>query len=215
MKKKIYPANLNGYSLIELLVVMAIILVMLAISLPYIFSYESLYKSEEQSLKIMDLMREASQRALSQRRAVRLEVDVTLNEVHIIDEESVGEDTLVKSQPVENVAVLRMDLSPSGINRPNPPNYPAAVFQIDDIGHSDGSPQPVIGNRVWAVHFRSDGAVVNQSNIPVSATLFIYPPTSASSNTAADPRQVRAITIYGGSGAVRYWKYNGTRFYAG
>ena len=36
---------------------MAIILVMLAVSLPYIFSYESLYKSEEQSLKIMDLIR--------------------------------------------------------------------------------------------------------------------------------------------------------------
>lgn len=203
-----------GYSLIELMVVLGIILIMSAISLPYILNYENQYKSEVQCLKIMDLMREASQRALNQRRSVRFEVDVTLNQVHIIDEVTAGDDVLLKSVPVESTSVLKMDLPPTPLNRAALPGYADAVFAIDAIGHLKNG-EMITGSRVFAIVFRSDGAVVNAANIPISRTLFIYPPTSATSDTASDARQIRGITIYGGSGAVRYWKYNGTTFFAG
>lgn len=203
-----------GFSMIELLIVVAIIAVMSVISIPYVVSYTSLYKSEEQSKRIMDLMRESGQLALNQRRTYRMEIDITESRVHIIDENGDANDTLVKSVPIEATGVLRMDAAPNGISRPNPPNYGNASFGVDGVGHFEGATQ-TIGNTVWAIRFRSDGSVVNAGNTPISATLFVYPPTSASSDVPSDARQVRAITLYGGSGAVRYWKYNGSTFSAG
>ncbi len=203
-------ANNRGYSVAELLVVVAIIGIMSAISLPYIFSNRIMYRSEEQSLRIMDLMREASQMALNQRRTIRLELDITDNSILIING-GAGTDTVIKRIPIESSAVLRMDVNPDGIIRPTPPNYNPAVFDIDAVGHMSGA-TPVIGNTVWSIRFRSDGSVVNNGNIPISATLFIFPPGGGDSTS--DPNQVRAITLYGGSGAVRYWRYNGTTFSA-
>lgn len=201
----------GGYSAAELLIVVAIIGIMSAVALPYVFSYRSRYKSEEQSIKIMDLMREASQTALNQRRTIRFEIDNTDSSILIIDESTDPEDTLVKKIPIEPAGVLRMDVNPTGIIRPNPPNYNPASFAVDSVGHRAGS-SPVIGHTVWAIRFRSDGSVVNVGNIPISATLFVFPPVGGMSEAAADNKQIRAITMYGGSGAIRYWKYDGTKF---
>lgn len=52
-----------GLSLIEILIVMGVIALLSAISLPYIYGDRKLYKSEDQTLKVIDLMREASQLA--------------------------------------------------------------------------------------------------------------------------------------------------------
>lgn len=202
----------NGFSMVEMLVVVAIVMIMVAVSLPYALNYRKLYRSEEQALKVIDLIRETSQKALNQRRTFRLEIDVTTNTAMIIDENTSSEaDVLVKTVPIDDASVLRMDVSPASIGRPNPPNYPAAVFADDEIGHMNGSTN-VIGNRVWAAHFKSDGTVVNENDVPLSVSLFVFPASSASSDVPTDNKQVRAITIYGGSGAVRYWKYNGTTY---
>lgn len=200
-----------GYSAVELIIVVAIIGIMCAVALPYVFSYRSRYKSEEQSIKIMDLMREAGQTALNQRRTIRFEIDITDNAILLIDESTDPEDTLLKRIPIEPSGVLRMDVNPTGVTRPNPPNYNTASFDVDGVGHRAGA-QPVIGHTVWAIRFRSDGSVVNAGNIPISATLFVFPPAGGMSEASADNKQVRAITMYGGSGAVRYWKYDGTKF---
>ena len=93
----------SGFSVIELIVVLGIIALLSAISLPYIYNYKKLYKSEDQSLKVIDLMREAGQLALTRRRTMRFEIDLTDNAVLIIDEKSTGsaDDTQLKKIPLE------------------------------------------------------------------------------------------------------------------
>lgn len=205
---------MRGFSLIELVIVVVIIGILSAISLPYIINYQRSYKSEDQSLKIMDLMREASQLALTRRRLIRFEIDRTANRILIIDGNGPGfaDDSEIKAVPIETAAELRMDQNPTGVTRPNPPNYNNAVFVIDNIGHLRNG-TPVIGNSVWQIAFLRDGATVNATNnIPVSATLFVWAPLTAGNPAARNTTEVRAITMFGGSGAIRYWRYDGTTF---
>lgn len=200
-----------GFSLLELLIVLVMMLVLTAIALPYLINYKTLYKSEDQSLRVMDLMREAGQLALTRRRTVRFEIDLTDNAVLIINENGAGPDTLVKSIPLEQVNEVRMDVIPDGITKPVPPDYNDAVFAADTLGHQSGG-STVIGNTVWAARFESNGSVVNAAGIPISVNLYLWPPLTPGDTTSRSTQEVRAITMFGGSGAIRYWKYDGTDF---
>lgn len=202
-----------GFSIIELLVVLGVVALLSAISLPYIVNYKKVYKSEDQSLKVMDLMREASQLALTRRRTMRLEIDLTDNAVLIIDENNSDPDTLLKSVPLEMAGDIRIDVIPAGVTRPNPPNYANATFGVDSTGHMSGT-TTVTGHTVFAARFRSDGSVVNATNVPINRTIYVWPPITPGSTTARDLLEVRAITMARTSGAVRYWKHDGTVFVA-
>lgn len=203
----------DGFSLVEIFVVLVIIAIIAAISVPYIVSYKKLYKSEDQSIKLIDLMRESSQLALNKRKTIRFEIDLTDNAALIIDENVSGAAVQLKRIPLEPVNEIRMDIIPSGVVKPNPPNYADAAFAADSLGHLVGT-TTVTGHSVWAARFRSDGTVVNATNIPISANLYIWPPVTSGSATPRHKAEVRAITIFGGSGSVRYWKHDGTNFVA-
>lgn len=203
----------SGFSVIELIVVLVVIAILSAISLPYIYNYKKLYKSEDQSLKVMDLMREANQLALTRRKTMRLEIDLTDNSLLIIDENGTSADTLVKKIPLEATKDIRMDVIPATVSKPNPPNYTDAAFAVDSVGHLVGS-TTVTGHTVWAGRFKSDGSMVNGSDVPISTNFYIWPPITPGSTTARNNKEIRAITMFGGSGAIRYWKYDGTSFVA-
>jgi len=203
----------NGFSAVELIVVLAIIIILSAISLPYIVSYKKLYKSEDQALKVIDLMREANQLAITRRRTMRFEIDLTDNTMAIIDENGTGADTMIKEIPLEKPADVRIDSLPTGITKPNPPNYTDIAFATDSIGHLEGA-TTVIGHSVWQARFRSDGSMVNAANNPISVNIYSWPPILPASTSPRNKLEVRAITIFGGSGAIRYWKHNGTNFVA-
>lgn len=203
----------DGFSIVEIFVVLVILGIIAAISIPYIVSYKKLYKSEDQSIKLIDLMRESAQLALNKRKTIRFEIDLTDNAALIIDENVSGAAVQLKKIPLERVNEIRMDMIPSGVVKPNPPNYNDAVFAADSLGHLDGT-TTVTAHSVWAARFRSDGSVVNAANVPISANIYVWPPVSYGSTTPRNKAEVRAITIWGGSGALRYWKHNGTAFVA-
>ncbi len=203
----------SGFSIAELLIVLTIISILSAISLPYIFNYRKLYKSEEQALKVLDLLRETNQSALTRRRTFRFEIDLNTNEALIIDENGAGasDDSVIKAIPLEAVGEIRMDKKPLGVSKLNLPNYADASFAKDTIGHQRNG-TTVIGNSVWAARFKSDGSVVDKSDNFISATLYSWAPLTPGDNNPRNKGEVRAITIFGGSGAVRYWKFDGSGF---
>jgi hypothetical protein len=188
---------------------------MTGIALPYMINFKKLYKPEDQALKIMDYMREANQLALSKRRTMRLEIDLTDNKLLIIDEKDAGagDDTQIKAIPLESTADVRMDMIPTGITKPSPPNYNDAVYANDTISHKVGS-TTVTGHKVWAARFKSDGSVVSGTDTLISANLYVWAPITVGNDNPRNKKEVRAITMFGGSGAVRYWKHNGSVFQA-
>jgi hypothetical protein len=142
---------------------------------------------------------------------MRLEIDRTDNMLLIIDEDNALPDRLIKKIPLEGVADIRYDAIPTGVSKPNPPNYTDIAFTTDPLGHLDGT-TTVIGHSIWAAKFKSDGSVVNNANVPISVNIYMWPPVSPGSLTPRAKKEVRAITLFGGSGAVRYWKHNGSTF---
>ena len=210
----------SGFSVVELIVVLAVIAVLSALSLPYIVNYKKVYKSEDQALKVIDLMREAGQMALTRRRTMRLEIDLTDNAILLIDERNPDPVTLnnqpdmqLKKIPLEMTKDIRVDIIPSGVSKPNPPNYNDIAFTTDSVGHLAGA-TTVTGHSVWVARFKSDGSVVTNADVPVSANIYVWPPVSSGSSTPRSNLEVRAITMFGGSGAIRYWKHDGTNFVA-
>lgn len=210
-------SNERGHSLLELLIVVSLIVILTAIAIFALNGNKAAYKADDQSIKILDFIREANSRALTYRETTRLEIDTTDNEIRIIDENSnttTTDDKEVRAMPLEKVVDVVVDKTPSGITVPNPPNYTAATYATDTIGHLEGS-TTVTGHRVWSIRFKSDGTVINNSNAVTSSTLFIYPPLSASTlDTPKNTKLVRAITIFGGSVGVKLWKYNGSAWVA-
>lgn len=222
MKRYVYcPEKRNrieGFSLIELLIVLIVMAILTVISVPYFYNYTKLYKSDDQALRVIDLMRETSQLALTRRRTFRFEIDRTDNKIYIIDENNAGasDDTEIKGIPLDSSNDLRMDRIPTGITAPNPPNYTDASYGTDTIGHKRGG-TTITGHTVWAARFQRDGSVVNAAGTPLSANLYVWAPLVPGSTTDHNPKDkklVRCITLFGGSGAVRYWKHNGTTFVA-
>lgn len=203
----------KGASLVEIVVALVIIGLLSAISLPYIVNYKKYYKSEDQALRIIDLMREAGQLALTTRRTIRFEIDLTDNAILLIDQNASAAGTQIKKIPLEATGNIRVDTLPTGITKPNPPNYTDIAFTTDTVGHSAfGS--TVTGHNIWAARFKRDGSVVNAADTPISVNIYIFPPISGGSTTPRNKNEVRAITMFGGSGAIRYWKYVNTTFVA-
>lgn len=195
----------KGMSLVELVVVLTIMAILTAMSIPYLIRYTQKYKSEDQAIRVMDMMREAGQLALNKRRTIRFELDVNDSRrpvVRIVDEDGTQAAAfLTKEIPLEPVNEVRMEVPPAGVVQPSPPNYANAAF---------------VGG-VWTAYFHSDGTVRTATDTPISATLYFWPPKKEPYDAAdltARPGETRAITIFGGSGAVRYWKHNGTAWAA-
>jgi len=202
----------SGNSLIELLVVVAVILILSSVAIPYMWNYKKLYKSEDQALKMMDLMREAGQMALVKRRTIRFELDLTDNAMLLIDEsQNAPKGQLLKKIPLELARDVRVDAIPAGVTKPNPPNYNDAAFATDNVGHMVGA-TTITAHNIWSCRFKSDGTVVNTAGNPASANIYIWPPQFTGSSSARNGNEIRAVTLFGGSGAIRYWKYTGSSF---
>lgn len=204
--KRGYRDGQRGVSVIEMLIVLVVISILIAISVPFVARYTRMYKTEDQAVKVMDLMRESAQLAMTRRRTMRLELDSTIPGepvARIVDENGAAADVTLKSIPLEPANLVRMDVAPNGIAMPNPPGFPAVVIA-----------------GVVSARFRSNGTVVNAGDLPISGTLVFWPPINEPNYDPGNliPRraeEVRAVTMDGTGGAMRLWRYDGANWVEG
>lgn len=207
----------KGFSVIELLIVFVVIMLIAAFSLFAMTSHKKLYKTDDQALKIIDVLRAASLRAVTQRQTIRVDINLTTSNVQMIDENlpTVStDDVVVRTLALENVAEVKLSTAPLNVTAlpPSPSNYPIAVFAT--------SVHPLnTSNNVCTIRFSRNGSVLNAgtnalgANAAItSSTIYIWPPQDADPTRARTTGSVRAITIFGPTGNIRFWKYNGTSF---
>lgn len=199
----------QGFSLIELLVMMILILIVSTVAIFYLTGHRKLYNTDEQALQVIDLIQEARQRALTQREILRVEINLTTNTGRLINENDplvATDDRLIRQVSFKSVGNVRLDIRPTNVTTAPPETLPAptAVFT--------GSLHPLsAGNNVATFRFLADGTVrnagtnaVGANSVPTGSTLYIWKPKAGSPN---ESDLTKAITILGATGSVRMWDF--------
>ncbi|CAN5275985.1 hypothetical protein BH10ACI1_BH10ACI1_35770 [soil metagenome] len=200
----------DGFSIVELLVVLVIISVMAGISGYFFSAHQKLYKPDDQSLKMVDILQEARQRALTQRESIRVEINTTLNIARIIDENSpttANDDREIRRITLFDSNEVKITSRPGNIsyNPPEPLPAPNAVFMASNYPTSSSQ-------NVCTLRFQSNGTVLNAGNdaigtgsVPTGVTLHIWSLKAGTTNYA---ETARSITIIGSSGSLRFWEFD-------
>jgi prepilin-type N-terminal cleavage/methylation domain-containing protein len=200
----------RGFSMVELLIVLAVITILLGISLFYLSGHERLFRPDEQALKIIDVFQEARQRSLTQRETMRVEIDLTENMVRLIDENlpnTAADDRLLRSVVLLPQSEVKLNSRPPDIT-----TNPTEIMPVP-IAQFRPSVYPLsAAHNVCTFRFQRTGTVVNEGTDAVGSnatttglTLFIWSPKLTSSE---ESEIARAITVIGGTGSVRFWEYN-------
>jgi prepilin-type N-terminal cleavage/methylation domain-containing protein len=203
----------SGFSVVELLVVIGIIAVMSAIVLFYVTNQKKAYQPDEEALQIADILQEARQRSLTQRRAMRVEINLTTNMVKLYDENTnaavATDDVLLRNFSLFAAVNVRIDARPSeiGYNPQESMPTPNCVFKTSVYTRS-------IGNNVCTVRFLANGTAVDAGNdtigtgaVPTGVTIHIWSPNKTN---PAQSDIARSLTILGPSGVVRMWEFDHT-----
>ena len=203
----------RGFSVVELLVVLAIISVLSGAVLFYANAHKKLYQPDDQALQIADILQEARQRSLTQRRPMRVEINITNNTVKLYDENTIStsadDDVLLKAMNLFASANVKVDSRPSEISL-NPPEsmpVPNAVYKTSVYPTS-------ISQTVSTIRFLANGSAVDAGTnatgsgaVTTGVTLHIWAPNKS------NPGQsdiARSITILGATGVIRMWEYDHT-----
>jgi prepilin-type N-terminal cleavage/methylation domain-containing protein len=208
-QNKFNAMDQKGFSLIELLVVMGVVLILTTVSLFYLTAQRKLYNTDEQALKIIDLIQEARQRALTQRETLRVEIDLTSNTGRLINENNTGnatDDKVLRQVTFYPVGNVRSDIRPTNVSTAPPETLPVPTAQFV------GSQHPLsAGHNVATFRFLLDGTVVNAGTnatgsgaTVTGATLYIWKPKASNNN---ESEMTKAITILGATGSVRMWDF--------
>lgn len=190
----------DGFTLLEILVVFMIIITMLFMG---IFSYRKAQKATQPDIvgrQISDFLREGNERALMSTLPYRVDITPsTSSTVGTIKLTRTTDNTVVRQETLaryEDIVMAR----PSGFTA-----KPTAPFDFSDVTYTSGT---------FSVIFHADGSAMDTTGtpVPLSMNLYFYAPSPSSSTAAESPNAIRAVSLFGPTGAVRLWSYNGTNF---
>ncbi len=194
----------NGFSLLELVVVLAVVTILTTMAF-VAYSSSRKHSADEQARLITDIMDEARQKALNQRKTFRVEINKTRNRLRLIDEKTA-------TTAADDVEVKSIPLSTQVIIGPKPTNVTTGPTQTSPVpvGVYSPSTYPLSsGDEKITLRFRRNGQVVDAGTDAIGTgsvvngmTIYVYPKTAS----GVRPDVVRAITVLGTSGDTSIFK---------
>lgn len=197
------PRTLRGYSIIETLIVMALIGVLSALAVPQLIAERRLTRSVGVTREILSQMRQARQLAMSQRQAFTFQYNDTTKQISIIDHNSnlgpglladPGYPNTATSSTLSTTPLATGGLDSSEITYGIPTGLPNSTL-------GDGISMTGLTNNQLNVTFQPDGSVIDASGNPTGIAMFIY-------NNRAARGTASAISVMGASGRIKIWRYD-------
>jgi len=189
----------NGYSIMELVVVIAIVGIATAFAIPQIAASRRLTRSVAVTRELMTQMRYARQLAMSNREAHTFSFDNAAKTITIIDNNAVGTAVLTDGNYPQNagsnvIATIPINGMAAGeLAYGIPSGFPTTAL-------GDGVSQTSLTSNRFNLTFQPDGSVINAAGNPTSAGMFIY-------NSSAPAATASAISILGATGRIKIWRY--------
>lgn len=182
MWKVCRPADAAGFTMMETLMVIAIGAILAGMTIISVDQALRNARGNNGLAGVMSQLRMARDTAVSQRRSVQVEF-INPNEIRLTRMEIPGGTTLVNEFFLEgNVQYLQF----GGV--PDTPDGFGAASPVDFGG------QPTT--------FTAEGMLVDPAGTPLSGSVFL--------GIANEPTSARAVTVFGGTGRVRGYTWNGT-----
>lgn len=181
----------SGFTLLEILVVVALMGVLAAMAMMVSPSFTRTARADASTAQVLDAIRSAREQAISQRRNVEVwfilpnaiqtrRVDIGAGGV------PTGATTVLRTVELENRMEIRRDPAVP-LNTPDAfPGAGAVAFGV-----------PAATRRM----FTSEGTFVDQDGDVLNGTVFLSIQNQANS--------ARAITVMGATALIRLWRWNG------
>lgn len=202
VKAAVSARSNRGFSVIEILIVVAMIGVLCAMAIPQIIAERRLSRTVAMTREVLSQMRYARQQAMSQRQAFTFQYNDTTKWVSVIDHNVNSGPALLVSPGFPNnpgSTVVTVPLATGGLVASEirygiPVGVPAGPLR-------DGAPMTALNGNVVNITFQPDGSVIDTTGDPDDCALFFY-------NSSAPRGTASAISILGASGRVKIWRYN-------
>lgn len=176
-----------GFSLLELMIVVAITMVLAGAAVLTSNLAIETAKADSAAEAVVRELREARERAISDRRNIRVEF-IAPNQIRTTRRDVVGTTevgtTVLKTMALEGRFQFRLP--------------PGAADTPDGFGNA----ADVDFGAATSLLFTSEGTFVDQTGDALNGTVFVSDPT----NDLA----LRAVTIFGPTALVRAWRWNGS-----
>lgn len=170
-------------------------------------SARKLYAADTQALAVIDILQEARQKALTQGKTLRVEINDTDKQIRLIDENSTtsaGDDEILQTKNFD--ASVTVGVRPSNVNIFG--TLPKSSSPIPEIQFKQTTYPLSANDKVKTLRFLKNGEVVDGGTddlgsgaISSGVTIYVYNGSSGSRSTV-----VRAITVSGITAGVDFLK---------
>ena len=172
----------NGFTTIELMMVVAIMGVVSALAMFQIGNARSYYKSDGAMRTVIAQLNTARETAIAQRRNVQVTFTGG-NVVTLIRQNVPNGATTLAAIPIEGGAQF------------------ALTTGVPDTPDAFGNSSAVYFGGASSIFFTTDGTLITGTGAPVNGTVFL--------NIPAMLRTTRAVTVLGATGRIRGFKWDG------
>ena len=198
----------RGFSVIELVVVVAIVGIGSAIAVPQMIAQRRLMRSSAVIREVMAQLRYTRQQAMSQRQSFTFQYNDATKQIVIIDHNNTNAaPTSVFLDPtypntagssiVRTIPLLQGGLSSSELAYGIPTSLPTTAQGT--LG--DGASKTNLAGNTINITFQPDGSVIDVNGNPDNRAIFFY-------NNRAPSQTAAAISVMGSAGRVKIWRFD-------